>query len=202
MAWEDPAQSFPSNLWRSWAACLSSPAAFFRRISHDEPLLRPVLYYLLVSVAGAFFTLVWSAVFRAADLPGATAGGGGAELLWFFASPFAALVGLGLSTAVYHVMAVMLAPERRGPGATARALGYAASPVVFSAVPFLGPLVGMVWSLVLQVIGLREIHRTTTFRAAFIVLAPLAVAALGLVLLGVLAYMAMDAGGVPPVPGT
>lgn len=204
VAWEDPERAFPRDLWQTWTECLSSPSGFFRRVPHGEPLVRPVLYYLLISVAAAFFALLWNAVSGAARLPGAGAGGRGGEveILLFFLSPFLALLALGVNTAVTHLMVAILAPERRGPGATARVLSYAASPGVFTAIPLLGPPVAMVWGLVLQVVGLREAHRTTTFRAALVVLIPIAVAVIGFALLAVLAYSAMEAGGVPAALGT
>lgn len=204
VAWEDPGRAFPGDLWDTWTECLSAPSSFFRRVPHGQPLVRPVLYYLLISVAAAFFTLLWNAVFGTARLPGTVAGarGGEVELLLFFLSPFMALLALGVNTAVTHLMVAILAPERRGLGATARVLSYAASPGPFTAIPLLGPPVAMVWGLVLQVIGLREAHRTTTFRAALVVLIPVAAAVIGFALLAVVAYSVMEAGGLPVALGT
>jgi hypothetical protein len=45
-------------------------------------------------------------------------------------------------------------------------------------VPVLGPLVAAVASVVLSVIGVREVHETTTGKAALVVLIPAAVALL------------------------
>jgi hypothetical protein len=42
-------------------------------------------------------------------------------------------------------------------------------------VPVLGPLVAAVASIVLSVIGVREVHETTTGKAALVVLIPAAV---------------------------
>jgi hypothetical protein len=62
-------------------------------------------------------------------------------------------------------------------------------------VPIVGTLVGAVWGIVLQVVGIRTAHRTTTGRAALVVILPtvllgitlffLMVAALGLASLAV-----------------
>jgi hypothetical protein len=45
-------------------------------------------------------------------------------------------------------------------------------------VPVLGPLVATVASIVLSVIGVREVHETTTGKAALVVLIPAAVGVL------------------------
>lgn len=179
--WEDPGVSFPESFVRTWTESLLNPARFFPRVPWEGPLARPLLYFLLVSVAGAFFTLWWSALGLAGTLPFALpvadldVGRGALALVEFFLTPFAALLGLVLWTLILHLFALFLAPERRGLRATARVLCYASGPAVFTLVPFLGPLVGFFWGLVLQVLGLRAAHRTTTGRAVAIVLLPMGI---------------------------
>ncbi|MEJ2318242.1 MAG: YIP1 family protein [Gemmatimonadales bacterium] len=178
VAWEDSSEAFPANLFLTWRDSLFRPAAFFRRLAWESSLARPLLYYLLVSIASAFFALLW----RSTDAPLLPAAFGPeaplAPLVQFFFEPFAALIGLGVGALVLQLFAIILAPARRDLRATARVFCYSAGPAVFSAVPLLGPAVGAVWSLVLLVMGLREAHRTSPGRAAAIVLIP----AVGLVM--------------------
>ncbi len=193
-AWEDQTVAFPESLVRTWRASVLEPTRFFARVPWDAPIARPVLYFLIVTVAAAFFTLWWNALGLAATLPftlpAVDVGGRGASaLIEFFMSPFVALVGLLIWTLVLHFFALFLAPERRGLGATARAVCYAAGPAVFSIVPLLGPLVGGVWTLVLEVFGIRAAHRVTTGRAAAIVLLPLAIFFTLLMFLVLLAFL-------------
>lgn len=182
VAWEDPRIPFPLDLLTTWRQSVLEAARFFPRLRYGAGLARPLLYYLLVYVVAAFFGLWWdtlgvAAGWRAAvGPPGVDRGT--AALLEFFAMPFLALLGLGLGTLVLHFFALLLAPERRGLGDTARVLCYAAGPAVLNIVPVVGPVVGFLWTLVLQVIGIRAAHRTTTGRAAAIVLLPLALALL------------------------
>lgn len=179
VAWEDPAAGFPRSLLDTWRTSLFEPGRFFRSVPWEDSLARPVLYYLIVAVVGAAFTLWWNALGVAVGLPleGAGAGLGlsaGADaVVQFFITPFAALLGLGFWSLVLHVFVLLLAPERRGIGATVRALCYSYGPAVFSIVPVVGALVGLVWTVVLQVVAVREAHRTTQARAAAIVLLPL-----------------------------
>ena len=192
-AWEDPAVGFPEDLGRTWRDSVLDPAAFYAGVPWAAGLARPVLYYLIVSIAAAFFTLWWEALDWFPVFPFAPEMGddrGALALVDFFLSPFLALLGLGIGSLVLHFFALLLAPDRRDLRATVRALSYGAGPAVFAIVPVLGPLVALVWSLVLHVIGIREAHRTTTGRAAAIVLLPWALF-LALVFLAVLALVAL-----------
>ena len=65
VAWEDPSQAFPGNLFRTWRESLFAPAAFFPRLAWEDSLARPILYYLLVSITSALFVLFW----RSTDAP-------------------------------------------------------------------------------------------------------------------------------------
>lgn len=204
MAWEDPGLAFPADAWRSWRESLLEPASFFRRIDHGAPMARPILYFLLVSVTGAFFHLVWQAFLYVPMMGQAASYGGEAYVIQFFAAPFVVLVGLGVQTLILHLFVLMLAPDRRSIGSTARVICYASGPVLLSIVPFAGALAGAVWGLVLQVVGIREAHRTSTGRAVAVVLAPVVLASLAVVFLMVLVALAMGggelaSGSLPPV---
>lgn len=171
--WEDPEMPFPRDLWETWKGSLFTPAEFFGRVDDEGTVLRALLYYLLLTVAGAFFALLWQAVgFSVLDTEaylGAGRAAAAGPVVSFFTTPFVALFALIIVTLLYHLGALLLAPERRGLAATARVVCYAAGPSVLAVVPIFGSLVGAVWSLVLQVVGLREVHRTGTGRAVVMV---------------------------------
>ena len=192
--WEDPGIGFPVDAWRTWRESLLQPTSFFRRPARGTSLVRPVFYFLLVSVLGAFFHLIWQAYLYTPLTGEGAAYGGGLYVVQFFATPFVVLVGLGLQTLVLHLFVLMLAPQHRGIGSTTRLICYASGPAVLSAVPVLGPLAALIWSLVVEVVGIREVHRTTTGRAVVVALAP-AVLVLGTaLLLGVLVALTVGRG--------
>lgn len=171
--WEDPELGFLEGAGRTWRESLFEPDRFFRRIRGGGTVARPLLYFLLVTVVAAFFGLVWQAAGVAFMDVASYAGAGDAMALGpvvsFLVSPFAALAGLLVATLVYHLGALMVAPDRRGMAATARVVCYAAGPSLLAVVPVVGSLAGAIWTVVLQVVGLREVHRTTTLRALFMV---------------------------------
>lgn len=85
-----------------------------------------------------------------------------------------ALVGLLVAPAVLHLLAAVqtltlwpLVPERAGVSETVQVLAYAAAPGVLAGVPAPGLRLGScLYGTVLLVVGLVEVHGTTTGRAA------------------------------------
>lgn len=197
-AWEDPSVPFPVDFVRTLAATLREPGAFFRGVPWDAAAARPVLFYLLVTVAAALGSLFWEAAFARGATPWMAELGlaspelnAGTALLGFFFTPFAALAWLALWGLLLHLFVLFLARDgRRGLGATFRAVCYASSPGLLALVPFVGPVVGSVWTLVLTAIGVREAHRMSGGQAAgAVILAALTpiVLFVGLLVLAVIA---------------
>jgi hypothetical protein len=201
IAWEGESEPFPANLGLTWWECLTTPDRFFSRVSWDGPFSRPLLYFLIMAVLASLIGLFWFVwgPWGAAEELGLTLQ---IQLLSFFLTPFAVLVGLGVITLVQHLFVLILAPDRRSIGATATVLCYAtgvglasailppalglagAVPGVFGATYFVLSIMLHVavqaWYVIVVVIGLRYAHSVSTGRAAAIVLLPMAI---GLVLL-------------------
>lgn len=209
-AWEDPAVPFPTNLFETWRRSVLEPSAFFAGGPFGRPAVRPILYYLLISVLAAALSLTWGALLPTAQpglvetiaemvniaLPGATDTIGSAgRLADFFLTPFLAVLSLVFMSLLLHLFVLLLVPGRRSLTATVRAVCYACGPGVFAIIPFVGGLVAGIWGAVLTVIGLREAHRTTTGRAlaAWLLAAALPFA---FVILGALLVIARVASGV------
>ncbi|MCY3599334.1 MAG: YIP1 family protein [Gemmatimonadetes bacterium] len=209
-AWEDPAVAFPLNFIETWRRSVFEPGAFFADGPFDRAAVRPVLYYLLVSVLAAALSLTWGALLPTTQpglvetlaeimnvaLPdGSDTAGYIGRLADFFLAPFWAVLYLIIASLVLHVFVLMLVPGRRSLTATVRTICYACGPGVFAVVPFIGGWVAGIWGVVLTVIGLREAHRTTTGRAfaAWLLAAALPIAFL---LLGILLVIARVASGI------
>ena len=209
-AWEDPAVPFPANVIETWRRSVLEPGAFFAGGPFDRAAVRPILYYLLISVLAALLSLTWGALLPTAQpgfvetlaeimnvaLPDAAdAVGPAGRLADFFLTPFLAVLSLVITSLLLHLFVLLLVPGRRSLTATVRTVCYACGPGVFAIIPFVGGLVAWIWGAVLTVIGLREAHRTTTGRAfaAWLLSAALPVA---FVMLGILLVIARVASGV------
>jgi hypothetical protein len=195
--WEDPASGFPSSLTRTWIESLTAPVPFFRALEPEAPLARAVLYFLIMAVGAAFFSLLWGLAGSAPELPPAAAGlvdldTRSLQLFGFFLSPFANLLLLGLAALAVHMFVRLLTESRLSILATTRVICYASGPALLTIVPWVGEIAGWIGSAVLLSIGVREVHGTTTGRAVLTVLLPFLLAAVlsGLAWLFVLAVFA------------
>ncbi|MDH3732641.1 MAG: YIP1 family protein [Gemmatimonadota bacterium] len=177
-AWERDGTAFPRNLIDTWVESLFRPDRFFRGVSWDEAAARPILYYLIIAIIGAIFSLWWSAAFTAIGFPLGfqdpdpllALSPAASALINFFAAPFVAIIGLVLWSGLVHLLVIVFGRDRRGFRATMRAVCYGAGPSIFAVVPVLGAIVGFFWTLALTGIGLRHAHRMTTGAAVAVIL--------------------------------
>jgi hypothetical protein len=175
--WEDPEVGFPEDLGRTWIESLTSPVSFFQRMEPEAPLARAVLYFLIMAVGAALFSLLWGLAGSAPELPPQAAevmdlDPRGIQLFGFFLSPFANLVLLGLAAVSVHLFVRLLTDSSHPLLATTRVICYASGPALFTIVPWAGEIAGWISSAILLVIGVREVHGTTTGRATLTVLFP------------------------------
>jgi hypothetical protein len=195
---------FFTSLWLTWRDSVFRPVSFFRRLPPRGGYGSPLGFAVIVTVFGLFFSFYWSTVEEAVS--GALEQGIAVELIGGFVT---LLFGLALliplyvgllfaSVAVIHVGFLVVGASRRGYGATFRAVAYASSPAAFSVFPFFGPLLGLIWGMVLIYVAVREVQRTTNGRATLGFLIPfLAVLVLAL-LLSILLVLALSSLGLEP----
>jgi hypothetical protein len=175
--WEDPEVGFPADLGRTWIESLTSPVSFFRRMEPEAPLARAVLFFLIMAVGAALFSLLWGLAGSAPELPPQAADvididPRGIQLFGFFLSPFANLILLGLAAVSVHLFVRLLTNSSHPLLATTRVICYASGPALFTIIPWVGEIAGWIGSAILLVIGIREVHGTTTGRATLTVLFP------------------------------
>jgi hypothetical protein len=177
---------------------LFEPTRFFRAMPRPSPLGAAIVYYALMSVAGAGIMLFWGSVFAllvepdglVAGLLGVGHSDAGSRLLGFLLSPLQSLVGLGIGALIVHAALFIFGGARNGLGATFRALAYTAATQLWVILPGIGLFVAAAWWFVVAIIGLREAHGTTTGRAAAAVIVPIVgLLALAIVLAGLAAVL-------------
>jgi hypothetical protein len=181
----------------TWRESVFHPASFFRRMPREFDFGWVLGYYLIIGVVGAGISLFWHMVLGPSLFerllpaqPGETAN----PVVDFLLSPLWLLVGLYIAAGIVHLFLLLVRGAKHGFGPTLRVFCYSAGPQVFGVVPYLGPAVGGIWSLVITVIGLRETHETTTGRATAAVLIPV-VLLLGLVVLMIIAAALLGLSG-------
>jgi len=178
--WETDLSERPAEAaWETWRRSLFEPVRFFRGADPRGPLGFAIGYAVVFALIGATFTLGWRLVAAAAGMQWGASGGPlgpvAGAMLEFFLTPFVTVLGLFLWAGLVHLVLMILQGSGGGFRATLRAHAYSAGPAVFNVVPFLGTLVAAIWSVVIAVIGLREMHRIETWRAVMAILLPIAV---------------------------
>jgi len=187
-AWDNP---WEQRGGRGWFAALGEtlqrsllhPGAFFRGTDPSGGVGPALLYAVLIGTIAMAVMGLWQRALSPGMIPllGGRAHGlwmartGGVVRLVVWAPLWAAFNVLFWSV-VFHAGLRLAGTGRAGIGATVKAVGYSCSALALTAVPVLGWAVWLVWMAALQVIGFRELHRTSGARAFLGWALPLAVA--------------------------
>lgn len=192
-SWEDMENlGFLKAFFQTIGEVLFRPSWFFSRMPVDRGLIHPLIFALVMGVLGGMFGLLYQ--FLMMFYLGSmfeTEGFGGSSLPMIIISaiglPLFTVIGVFVISGLLHVCLMIVRGNRKGFEATFRVVAYAMSTQVFGIVPLLGGLIGSIWALVIQILGLRESHGISTGRAALAIFLPiLAILALLIVLAAVI----------------
>jgi hypothetical protein len=160
---------------------LFDPVNFFRSIRREGDFLNPLIFAiicaLITGVIGGILRLIFTLV-RGGGFGGAL----GSLIANIIFIPIGTAIGLFIGAGIYHLLVLLIIrPSHAGYEATFRAVAYASA---VQAVAWLGfiPILGIlvlivvgIYNVVLSVIGIREMHATTTGRAVAVVLIPVVI---------------------------
>jgi hypothetical protein len=142
----------------------------------EGPIGPAFIYYMIIGVVAAGISLFWGSVFEFASLPemlGVAGAGSMNALVEFLLSPLLLVITLYVITGITHLILSVMDGANNGFNTTLRVFAYSYSPALFSIIPLVGGLVGLVWMSVVSIIGLREAQETSGGKSATAVLAPL-----------------------------
>jgi hypothetical protein len=192
---QDPINSFISTV----RALVLDPVGFFRGIARRGDFVNPLIFAaicaLISALLGGIISLILSPLFVAPGDTGEALAGGvvGFVFSLIFALIFV-VIGLFVGAAITQLLVMLLVrPQNAGFEATFRVGAYIQAVQLISWIPIIGWIIAFVWAIVLYILGLREVHSTTTGRAALVVLIPFAIVILLVVLF--LAVIAALVGG-------
>ncbi len=164
-----------------------SPAEAFGSTRRKGDYGSPLIFAILLGWAGAIIGQIWNFALQSSLMqifPGGRpedvgmmfAGTLAGLLIGIVVAPFVIVIFLFLGSAIYHLFLMLvggLADSEAGFEGTFRVLCYASVAQLAQVVPLVGSLISLVWSIVLLVIGLSILHRTTQGKAVAAVLLPL-----------------------------
>lgn len=180
-AWERRSSwlDFPA-LFEMIRGVLLDPVNTFRRMKLAGDMGSPLLFALILSTIGMLGALFWNVAMQGMGMFAGQhrinqfAFSTGLMLVLTIFSPVFVLLGTFISSGILHVCLLITGGAKNGFEATFRVVAYASGATApFHLVPFCGGLIGGIWAIVAQVIGVREMHETTTGRALAAVLLPI-----------------------------
>jgi len=178
---------------------LSRPSEAWARTRETGDLGSPLLFAVLISWVVAIISTLISKVITAPMLPGMMGrrfgemgGYSGPRLVFvIILAPIFVTIGLFIASAVLHLCCMIvgaLANSKSGFEGTFRAVAYADAANIASIVPVIGPFIACIWWIVLTVMGLTRMHRTTQGKAIAAIVIPL------ILCCGLIALIALIAG--------
>ncbi len=179
LPWEDPSQPLLEALVETIKLFVTAPTEAYRRMAREGGLGRPLFYAVILGWIGIAVGQLYSLAMRGLTLPGMeslshAALPVGYAIGFIVFAPIFIILFLFIWTLIVHLFLMILGAAGGGFEATFRVMAYASTVQLSQIVPMCGGLIGFFWGLVLEIIGLAEVHRTSQGKAAAAVLIPLA----------------------------
>ncbi len=166
---------------------VTSPVEAWRRTKEKGDFAEPLIFAILVSWIGIAVSTLWSGLFGNAwlaflppdmkeKMAGAFATNTAALMIQVGLAPIFVLIGLFVGAAIYHLSFLIVGATKdsaSGFEGTFRVVSYASVSQLANVIPFVGGLAAVVWNLILVVLGVVRMHRTTQGKAIAGVLIPL-----------------------------
>ena len=140
------------------------------------PIGSALFYAILISIPSVIIGVFWQ---MAASWFSFLSGDGGEALFSIGQAMVLALlmpiivpIVLIISSAITHLMLMILGGANRSLVATFRVMCYSSAPDLLQIIPVCGSVIGAIWGLLLIVIGLKEVHQTSWVKASTAVILP------------------------------
>lgn len=170
---------FLNGLYLTIKDVLLSPRPFFHRMPTQVGLAQPLFFALVLGVVAAFFGWMWSLagsslqMFMAEDL-GEIFKGPLYSFVTFLFSPIIVAMLVFIKAGLIHLVLMLVGGNKLGFEATFRVSAYGEAASILALLPFCGGVLGVLWSLIITIVGLYSIHETDPWRAVVAVVAPMA----------------------------
>jgi hypothetical protein len=162
--YQDPVQSFLNAV----RGVVTAPVSFFRGIRREgdfvNPLIFAIICYEVAAILGGLLSLVGVSM-------GETQGFV-SFLIGIILAPIFAAIGLFIGAGILHLLVMLIVGSgNSGFEGTFRVSAYSSVTSLVSWIPFIGWIASL-YGIYLAIMGMREVHNTTTGRAALVVLIP------------------------------
>lgn len=184
LPWEDRGRSAFDGLFETVKLLATRPGEAFSRMPTEGGIGRPLFYAVVIGWLGVVVNIGWNLLFQGMWLPflestedlagmgamyGLTIGWG---MIMAVLAPLFIILTVFVVAAVFHLILMILGGANRGFEATVRVVCYTQTAQLAGLVPCCGPIVGLVWTVVLYTVGLSTAHRTSQAKALLTVFLP------------------------------
>jgi predicted Zn finger-like uncharacterized protein len=167
-----------TGLWRVFSGVIFSPAEFFRGV-RDTAVKDALIFGILTGSIGVMFRIFWMFLFESQELKYITNLFPDVNfneiylglIIW---APFIVLMSALLMAAVIHVTLFVFGGASRGFEGTFKVILYSNAASIFNLFYYnnMGEIIAFVLSVVIIVVGLKEIHETKRWKALLALLLP------------------------------
>ena len=162
--YQDPVQSFINAV----RGVVTSPVSFFRGIRRQGDFVNPLLFAIICDEVSA----IVGGLLRLVGVSMGGSQGFGSFLVAIILAPIGAAIGLFIGAGILHLLVMLIIGSRNsGFEGTFRVGAYSSVTSLVSWIPFIGWIASL-YGIYLAIMGMREVHNTTTGRAALVVLIP------------------------------
>ena len=158
---------------------VARPAEFFSGIPRRGNYLAPLIFALICieisTILGGLLRLAWQPETTGGVRFQGIAYGFGDFIADVILTPIGAAIGLFIFAAIVHLLVMLFVGDgNSGYESTFRVVAYVSVTSLVNWIPLIGGLLAL-YGLYLAVVGIRQMHSTTTGRAALVVLLPIGV---------------------------
>lgn len=183
--WEDPDIPLMEAVVATVKLLAIRPSEAFAGMPATGGIGRPLLFAVVIGWIGTAVNIAWNVLFQGAWLPFVESAEEIAELGAVFGltigwgvivavlAPVLIIIGVFIAAAVLHLMLLIVGGANSGFEATARVVCYTQTAQLAGIIPCCGGIVGLIWTIVLFVVGFSTAHRTSQGKALVAILLPI-----------------------------
>ena len=157
-----------------------SPRTFFRHTASEGGLWEPLAFGILFGSIGLMLELFWQFLMGEGSLSSIEIdfiGDYGTSIVFLAAAilcPLAATAMICMTSLIVHLLLTVVGGARNGFEATFRAVCYSQATQFWTLIPYVGGVIATLWLVVVQIIGIREIHGVSYTRVLIAFFVPVA----------------------------
>lgn len=167
------------GIYKTFKAVLFSPEDLFGTMIFKGGLKEPLAFGLLLGSVGTMFGFFWQFLMMSGKLlplSHALLGRFTMGLIFLgiiILSPIFVAINMLITGGIMHLCLLIVRGAKNGFEGTFRVVAYSQATQILGLIPFIGGLIGWFWHLIVQVIGIREIHEISYLRVIIAFLIPL-----------------------------